>query len=148
MARPKSDVFLRFLQKVLEVESGCCEWQSTLDRSGYGKFYYEGRQAPAHRVSYRLFVGDPGEMHVLHRCDNRRCVNPDHLFLGTRQDNVADMDAKHRRGTKCKLTVAQAAEILSMLDQRFSQREVAERFGIHQTAVSRIKLSKTTHFKE
>jgi len=148
MARPKSDVYARFLAKVMKMESGCHEWTSVINRGGYGKFHFEGRQDVAHRVAYRLFVGDPGKLAVLHKCDNRKCVNPDHLFVGTGADNVKDMDSKGRRGTKSKLTDANVAEIKRLISERYSQQEVAEQFGINQTTVSRIVLGKTTHFKE
>ena len=147
MARPKSDPKKRFLEKVKQMEGGCHEWQSVLHRDGYGKFYYEGKQAQAHRVAYELFVGDSQGKWVLHKCDNRKCVNPEHLFLGNSQDNVADMDQKGRRGSRAKMTKAQAEEIKALLDMRFSQQEVAERFGIDQTTVSRIKLNKLKLFR-
>ena len=140
MARPKSDHFKRFSDKILKVGSGCHEWQSTIDRDGYGRFYFDGAQEKAHRMAYRLFVGNPGELAVLHRCDNRKCVNPDHLFLGTIQDNVRDMDAKGRRGTRAKLSRECIKEVLSLLPEH-SQQFIAERFGVDQTTISRIKLS-------
>lgn len=130
------------------MQSGCHEWQSVIHRDGYGKFHFEGRQAQAHRVAYQLFVGDPAGSQVLHKCDNRKCVNPEHLFLGAARDNVKDMDAKGRRGTVCKVTLAQAQEIRGLLADRWSQREVGERFGIDQTTVSRIWLNKIKLFKE
>lgn len=145
--RPKSDERLRFLAKVRVMDSGCHEWQSNFSRGGYGKFHSEGKTAPAHRVAYRLFKENPGSLHVLHRCDNRKCVNVDHLFLGEARDNVADMDAKKRRGTKSKLTYGDVEEIKALLGARFSQRVVAEKFGVNQTTVSRIKLGQTFMFK-
>lgn len=148
MARPKTDVVVRFLEKVKEMSNGCAEWQAGFHRDGYGKFQDDGRTQQAHRVAYRLFVGDPGELSVLHTCDNRKCVAIDHLFLGTDQDNVKDMDAKRRRGTRSKLTLAQAKEVKRLLGQRYSQAEVAEKFGVDQTTVSRIRRGQTTHFKE
>jgi len=148
MARPKSDPVARFLRKVLKMQSGCHEWQSVIHRDGYGKFHFDGGQKQAHRVAYELFIGSPDGAQVLHRCDNRKCVNPDHLFLGTNQDNVKDMDAKKRRGTKCKVTLAQAVEIRRLLADRWTQREVGELFGIDQTTVSRIWLHKIKLFKE
>lgn len=147
MARPKSDPKQRFLSKVKQMQNGCHEWQSTLHRDGYGKFYHDGKQAQAHRVAYELFNGDTNGLWVLHKCDNRKCVNPEHLFLGTCQDNISDMDAKNRRGTKSKITKAQADEIGELLNQRYSQQEIAKRYGVFQTTISRVKLNKIKLFK-
>jgi hypothetical protein len=147
MARPKSDPIKRFLAKVQKVESGCHEWTSTLNRGGYGKFYFEKEQAVAHRVSYLLFVGPTNGKWVLHKCDNRKCVNPDHLFLGDSLDNIQDMDSKNRRGSICKVTAEQVKEIRQMLDDRYSQQYIADKFSISQGAVSRIKRNVTRIFK-
>lgn len=147
--RPKSDEKLRFLAKVNEVPSGCHEWQAGANWQGYGKFHFRGvNSVPAHRVSYTLFVDDiPSGFCVLHRCDNVKCVNPAHLFLGDLADNVADMDQKKRRGTKSRLTYDDVKVIRQMLTDRYSQEFVAKKFGVDQTTISRIKLGKTTHFK-
>lgn len=147
MVRPKSDPIKRFLAKVVKVESGCHEWKSTLSNGGYGKFYHEGQQALAHRVAYELLVGPTNGNWVLHKCDNRKCVNPDHLFLGDRIDNIQDMDAKNRRGSICKVTADQVKEIRQMLDDRYSQQYIADKFSISQGAVSRIKRNVTRIFK-
>jgi len=129
----------RFLQYVKPGQGGCQEWQSTLHRTGYGKFWFEGRQAFAHRVAFSLFVGDPGELRVLHRCDNRKCVNPEHLFLGTSADNVRDMWAKGRGWGRRKLTDEQVLRIKGLLDGGVSQQRIADEIGISQITVSRIK---------
>lgn len=148
MTRPRSDVKERFLSKVQVVESGCHEWTNVLNRGGYGKFHFEGKQEPAHRVAYILFKGEiPQGRWVLHKCDNRKCVNPEHLFLGDCKDNIEDMDKKGRRGTKSKLTYAQVEEINQLLDARFSQQYVAEMFGVDQTTISKIRLGITKLFK-
>lgn len=90
----------RFWDKV-DRTPGCWLWTASLRNKGYGAFTYRenGRavQDRAHRYSWRLFHGPiPDGLCVLHRCDNPRCVNPAHLFLGTRGDNNADMVAKGR----------------------------------------------------
>lgn len=138
---------LRFLSKVKKMESGCHEWQSTLSRGGYGKFWFQGSQVPAHRMAYKLFVGGIEGKFVLHKCDNRRCVNTEHLFLGNCQDNISDMDMKGRRGTRALLTESQANEIKALLNERYSQEYVAKLYNVDQTTISRIKLGKTKLFK-
>ncbi len=142
------DLKVRFLSKSQKVQSGCHEWTSTLSRYGYGKFWYEGGQVAAHRMAYQLFVREiPDGLWVLHHCDNRKCVNPEHLFIGSGQDNITDMDGKGRRGTKSKLTYSMVDEIKELLSQRYSQQVIAEKFGVHQGTISRIKLGKSTLFK-
>lgn len=149
VGRPPVDEKKRFLEKVEQKESGCHEWASTLHRDGYGKFYFRSRQEQAHRASYKLFIGEiPSKLWVLHKCDNRKCVNPKHLFLGDSVANVRDMDKKRRRGTRCSLTKKQADGVLGLLAEGYAQETIAKRLGIHQTAVSRIKLGKTMLFKD
>ncbi|MGW2169160.1 HNH endonuclease signature motif containing protein [Streptomyces sp. NPDC001705] len=89
-----------FWPKVQWTRDGCWEWGASRHRNGYGQFHLPGkRHALAHRASWLLLFGPiPDGLHVLHRCDNRPCVRPDHLFLGTRVDNMQDMAAKGRRG--------------------------------------------------
>ena len=147
--RPKSDTRKRFLEKVRKMETGCHEWQAGLHRDGYGKFVEGGKTIQAHRIAYALFNGPiPSGAWVLHRCDNRKCVNPDHLFIGDSKMNIADMDSKQRRGTKSSLTYKDANEIKALLADRHSQQEIAEKFGVHQATISRIKLGKTTLFQK
>lgn len=87
----------RFWPKVEKSPSGCWLWIGAVSRfSGYGHFHFAGEQR-AHRVSYILSFGQiPDGMFVLHACDNRRCVRPDHLFLGNHTDNMKDAKRKGR----------------------------------------------------
>lgn len=148
--RPPVDETKRFLEKVRKVESGCHEWQSATNWKGYGKMFFRGRNSfPAHRASYLLFTGEiPDGQWVLHKCDNKLCVNPEHLFLGDALANIRDMDQKRRRGTKCPFTKAQAEEILKLLSEGFTQQSIADRLQVHQTSISRIKIGQTKLFKE
>lgn len=89
--------------------NGCWEWKKRIDGGGYGRLKIQlGTRASfrmdgAHRYAWTIFFGNiPEGMHVLHRCDNRRCCNPDHLFLGSHADNMRDMVSKGRAGWQLK----------------------------------------------
>jgi len=80
-------------------DRGCWEWAASRQPSGYGQLMEQTKRVPlyAHRLSWQLHNGSiPAGMHVLHHCDNRGCVNPDHLFLGTNYDNILDCKQKGR----------------------------------------------------
>lgn len=89
----------RLLDKVeKDAETGCWNFTGAVHtNNGYGCIGKDGKKVYAHRFSYELHKGSiPAGMLVCHTCDNRRCVNPDHLWLGTYQDNISDMVAKGR----------------------------------------------------
>lgn len=87
------------------MKSGCWHFKGPISNNGYGKVGWHGKVLHAHRLSYILLVGDPGELFVLHKCDNRKCVNPEHLFLGTAKDNTHDMLKKGRHKSLKPVTV-------------------------------------------
>lgn len=84
----------RFAEKVALTDDGCLVWLGTTV-GGYGRFHIDSF-VMAHRWAYEHLVGPIGDLHVLHRCDNPPCVNPEHLFLGTLVDNMQDKLAKGR----------------------------------------------------
>lgn len=101
----KPTIDQRFFSKFDKCE-GCWEWKGIIAKVGYGIFSIKGKPIYAHRYSYEKFKGKiPKGMLICHTCDNPKCINPDHLFTGTYQDNTDDMIEKKRsrnlRGSDC-----------------------------------------------
>jgi hypothetical protein len=128
----------------------CWEWQGFRKETGYGRVYADGlKGARAHRLAYEFHYGEaPGELHVLHKCDNPPCCNPAHLRLGTVADNMHDKVARGRsnnvpRGSshaRSKLTEAAVRDIR----RRFQRGKygdsarAAREYGISKTTVAQV----------
>lgn len=125
----------------------CWEWQGANNGKGYSQFWYDGRLMLTHRLAYMWghdLESIPTELLVCHHCDNPRCVNPSHLFLGTHIDNMADAVAKGRmpggvRHRDAKLTDAQIPLIRQQLAAGQSTYRLAKQFGVSQWAIHAIK---------
>ncbi len=126
----------------------CWEWIASLQTTGYGQFKVGSRMIGAHRIVYFLNYGQPTGFFVCHHCDNRKCCNPKHLFLGTNADNMADAARKgrmikigHKGETngRAKLT---AKQVLAIRKSSATQVALAEKHGVTQVMISRIKLRK------
>ena len=127
-------------RSILNEGTGCIEWTICTDRHGYGSVYrgkHNMGERVAHRLAYRVHHGDiPDGMMVCHTCDNRRCVNPDHLFLGTHRDNMDDMVEKGRARAGTYLAKAVLDQIKAAKGT-MTQKEACARFGVGKGTVWR-----------
>lgn len=134
----------RFWAKV-DKSGDCWEWTAFRDGFGYGQISVDGKKVGAHRLVYEMEVGPiPADMCVLHYCDNPPCVNPKHLFIGTRSDNARDRELKGRgrksdgeNNPNATLTERDVACIRRCKGQ-IKQWRLGEIFGVTQASISNI----------
>jgi len=141
----------RFEKHIFYSPCGCWYWTGNQrKKTGYGGFRFNGKMMLSHRVSWLLFKGEIGENHVLHKCDNPSCVNPDHLFLGTHVDNMNDMKIKGRavsfQGSlhaNSILTESEVLDIKKLLNFSHKQVSIAKTYGVDKTTIQNISSGKT-----
>lgn len=147
--RRNTDPETRFeLSHIPEPNSGCWLWVGSTNIHGYGKILVRKKQLGAHRYSWMLHNGDiPKGLCVLHRCDNPTCVNPDHLFLGTRKENMMDMVNKGRnvptRGESSGMAKLTEDQVLSIRNDSRPYNQIMIDFDISHGTISSIKSRKT-----
>jgi hypothetical protein len=144
------EMLQRFQAKYkIDPVSKCWNWTASKQSDGYGRFRDGGKMRKAHRVSFELHCGPipQGEGHhgtcVLHKCDNRVCVNPEHLFLGTHDDNMADKVAKGRqvrhRGTGHGRAKLSETDVLAIREaEGMTKRKIAAQFGVSETVIGHV----------
>lgn len=133
-------------------KTGCWNWIATISTRGYGVFHINGKDISAHRFSYELYKCQiPNGLFVCHHCDNLRCVNPSHLFVGNSKDNARDMVNKKRNYTTWKgegnitnkLNVNQVKEIKFYLqNNNGNSRGLAKKYSINRQTIWKIKKNK------
>jgi hypothetical protein len=147
----------RFLSKIaLDEGSGCWNWTASSINSGYGQFRLDRTMVLAHRLSYEHFIGEiPSGLLICHTCDNKLCVNPEHLFAGTHKDNSQDMVRKGRHGYSSPKNPSHMTGrpgetngsakldskdvlLIRELAGSMTHRDIAEVFGISRPQVSSI----------
>ena len=144
----------RFLAKCGEPDAnGCINWLASKTKTGYGIVTIDGdgTRTCAHRVAWVLKNGDlaPGEL-VLHKCDNRSCVNADHLFVGSAKENTADMVTKGRHFWRNKLpwqklNATDGERIRDLRRMGHTQQEIADWLGVSRPLISMIEHGKIGH---
>lgn len=142
----------RFEEK-FRVTPGCWEWIASLTQSGYGAFKAKQVQMRAHRYAYLIYKGEiPVGLIVRHKCDNRKCVNPDHLEIGTNKDNSDDMKQRGRRndpvGERAGSAKLTESQVISIRKDRRTNAEIAKQYGVYPSAISRIKTGKRWAYLE
>ena len=145
----RDPIEVRFWSRVYpEPNTGCWLWAGAPNPGEYGRICAGGRQVLVHRYSYEMYVGPiPADLCVCHRCDEPACVNPEHLFLGTRPENTADMDRKNRRArgqlVGAKLT---AEQVLVIATRPGSTRKMAKEYGVSRPTIQQILRGNTWQY--
>jgi len=139
--------FARFMSRIAYGASECWYWIGGISDLGYGRVG-KGEHVAAHRASWTHFRGPiPEGMKVLHKCDLRCCVNPDHLFLGTQAENVADMFAKGRNRTTPQPGESNAMSVLTAV-QVSQMRQIRKRTNLsHKKIAGLFNVSTMTAFR-
>lgn len=127
-------------------DTGCWNYNGYISKPGYGIVSERRKLRPAHRISYEYFKGPLNNLMACHTCDNRSCVNPDHLFAGTQADNMRDMKEKGRANKpvginngRSKLSEQQVAEIKQKIAAKEPHRKIANEYGVSPTLIMHIK---------
>lgn len=132
----------RLIQSAVVNDNGCWMWVGQTGGGGYGQTTYRGGPVKASRLAYTMFKGEiPKGLMVCHSCDVPRCINPDHLFLGTASDNMRDMVKKGRHGARKWRKLSDEQVRLIRSDSR-PHRTIAAAFGISATTVHIVKTRK------
>lgn len=131
-----------FIANQKQIDNGCIEYTGELDKNGYGKcrIYSNGKEQNigAHRISYFLHYNkDPYSLHVCHSCDNRKCVNPKHLSLGSNKDNASDRANKGRNNNRIKVNTEVLTRIIKLYLEGHNYRQIAIRCNLNRTTVSK-----------
>lgn len=148
---PEDKTLIVRLLEQTKVTKKCWLWQGNTSNGGYGKIRYNGKAEQVHRLS--MFAFNDFDLNskefICHKCDVPNCINPDHLFIGTHQDNMTDMANKgraHKRlgenNASAKLKNKDAVEIIERLTKGESCTALAREFKVSKSLIHKIKQGK------
>ena len=141
---PSKEKLSYILSKTIKNDSGCLEWTGCIDYGGYGVTSYLNKCIRPHRLIWLLLKGEiPKEMCVCHKCDNRICLNIDHLFLGTKGDNSDDKRNKGRH--LYKLNLIKMEEVIDLIKKGVPYIKIGNKFNVTRGYVSRIGCANGIH---
>jgi len=131
----------RFRSKFIEGDPNeCWEWAGSRNSMGYGDIRIDGCTIRAHRLSWEIYNDlIPPDIEVLHKCNNRACVNPNHLYLGSQAENLKQMVDDGRCPVRAKLYDEEIAQVRALLEEGFSFRRIEEVTGVGRCSVNNIK---------
>ncbi len=153
------DIQDRFWGKVQFKENGCWEWIASKSNTGYGRFRLNGKLHLPHRLVYQWVNGPiPNSLLVCHKCDNPSCVNPSHLFKGTKSQNMLDASRKNRifRGGRpekrigntngqTKIKDCEIKQVKDLYEYGFTGTEIAKMFEISHSQIYKILKGGSRH---
>jgi hypothetical protein len=141
------EIIKEFWGNAVRSDNGCLEWQGATNGSGYGTYKEIQGETATHRISYKITYGDiPEKLCVCHKCDNPLCVDPEHLFIGTHQDNFVDMRNKGRQKTTGKkLNGEMVAKIIRLYYgmHGLKSHHLAKKFDVGLGTISKILTRKS-----
>ncbi|QDH94161.1 hypothetical protein Ro103_43 [Escherichia phage vB_EcoP-Ro103C3lw] len=126
--------------------TGCIEFTGKLDSNGYGRVMVDRNRHLVHRLSYQIHKGPiPDGMVVMHSCDNRGCINPEHLSVGTQRDNMQDKMTKGRqsRGARLRKSSLTDLDIMAIRSSLSSTSELSDRYSVSRVTIRNIQRRKT-----
>jgi HNH endonuclease len=144
--RPQNLSAIETIEWYSDKHSECWKWNGAINKWGYGIVRWKGKTVLAHRLSWESHnFRDAGDLLICHKCDNPPCVNPNHLFIGTHQDNMRDRDEKGRgydrsgiRNGRAKINSDEAETIRLRYWKGDNRKSLAEEFGIGLSQLQRI----------
>jgi len=129
--------FIERLESKIDRSGNCHEWTERTNKFGHARITFKGKKILAHRAMWVVENGEIGEQQINHSCGNAKCMNTEHMYIGSQEENAQDM-AKHGNQHKQKMSVEDVKEVRKRVNDGETQISVAEDFPVGQYQISRI----------